>query len=69
MSLRTIRRARDITQIQLEELSGVDQGTISDIECGRNTNPNWKTLKRLASALGVAPQDLIPQSTDEVGAA
>jgi transcriptional regulator with XRE-family HTH domain len=60
MTLRTARRAKDITQAQLAKLAGVDQRTISDIERGRNTNPSWETVARIAQVLEVEPQELFP---------
>ncbi|MCL2054297.1 MAG: helix-turn-helix domain-containing protein [Oscillospiraceae bacterium] len=44
------RQAKNITQKQLAELSGINQADISKLERG-NANPSVKTLKRLASAL------------------
>lgn len=63
MNLRTARRIKDITQARLAELSGVDQTTISDIERGRNINPSWATVSRIAKALGVEPEELFPVPT------
>lgn len=60
MNLRTARRLKDITQAQLAEMAGVDQTTISDIERGRNKNPSWETVCRIAKALGVEPMELFP---------
>ena len=60
MNLRTARRLKDITQAQLAEMANVDQTTISDIERGRNRNPSWETVSRIAKALGVDPEELFP---------
>lgn len=60
MNLRTARRIKDITQAKLAELAGVDQTTISDLECGRNRNPSLETAVRIARALGVTPEELFP---------
>lgn len=54
----TLREARDrhdppLTQEQLEELSGVQQATISGIERGRITNPGNNTVVKLETALGL----------------
>jgi len=59
-NLRTIRRAKDVTQAQLADLVGVDVTTISDLERGKNRNPSWETVVRLARALDVAPEELFP---------
>lgn len=60
VSLRDIRIAKGITQEDLEASSGVTQTTISAIECGKNKRPSWETVRRLASALSVAPDELFP---------
>jgi transcriptional regulator with XRE-family HTH domain len=60
MDMRTARRAKDITQAQLAEKSGVDQRTISDIERGANKNPSWETVARIARILEVDPREIFP---------
>lgn len=45
-----LREKRGLTQVQLAERSGVDQGDISRIERG-SAFPNEKTLLRIAEAL------------------
>ncbi|MBV7292678.1 helix-turn-helix transcriptional regulator [Corynebacterium sp. TAE3-ERU16] len=45
------RKERKITQMELAEVSGVDQAEISRIENGR-ANPTLDTVSRLAAALG-----------------
>lgn len=58
--LRRIRREKDITQERLAELVGVDQTTISDLERGRNRNPSWETVAKIAKVLDVSPSELFP---------
>lgn len=58
LSLRRARTKAKLTQEQLAEKSGVDQSTISHIECGRRPNPSFDTAMRLAQALGIAPSRL-----------
>jgi len=60
MTLKDARIERGYTQERLAEMSGVDQTTISAIEVGKNRNPSWETVVRLARALMVAPEDLFP---------
>jgi XRE family transcriptional regulator, regulator of sulfur utilization len=50
MQVVQLREARGLTQVQLAELSGVDQADISRIERG-SAFPNEKTLLRIADAL------------------
>ncbi|MFZ2059011.1 MAG: helix-turn-helix transcriptional regulator [Acidimicrobiales bacterium] len=45
------RELLGLTQTELAEKTGIDQGDISRIECG-SIFPNEKTLLRLADALG-----------------
>ena len=60
MTLREARQGKNLTQEQLAELAGVDQATISDLERGRNENPSWGTVSRIASVLEVDPRVLFP---------
>jgi transcriptional regulator with XRE-family HTH domain len=60
MSLRTTRRLKGLTQEALAAKSGVDQTSISSIEVGKNRNPSWETVSKLAKALGVSPDELFP---------
>lgn len=46
-----------ITQVQLAEASGIDQGQISRIENGKD-EPTLRTVERIASALNIAPEKL-----------
>ncbi len=51
--LRRARQARGISQLVLEEWSGVDQTVISRLETGRAIGLRLKTLLRLIDALGI----------------
>ncbi len=53
-----IRRAKDLTQEQVEELSGHSQQYLSSLERGRR-NPTVVTLFELAQALGVSHIELV----------
>ncbi len=57
--LRELRKARGLTQVQLAELCGMPQSTISRIESGSTTGVDFDTLDRVAAALGVHPSELI----------
>ena len=46
------RKKSGLTQKQLSEKTGIDQGDISKIEIGE-ANPTLSTLKRLASGMGM----------------
>ena len=57
--LRELRLAKGLTQVQLAELCGMPQSTISRIESGNTTGVDFETLDRVAAALGVHPSELI----------
>lgn len=63
-----LRKDKGFTQERFAETSGFTQQYVSDLERGRR-NPTVVTLFHLASALGVAPADLVaaldPSETDE----
>ncbi len=54
-----IRRSRMWTQGRLAEESGVSPTTISGIENGKISRPHFGTLRKVAGALGVEPEELI----------
>jgi transcriptional regulator with XRE-family HTH domain len=56
-NLRRIRRAKDITQEQLAEESGVSLNSINIIEKG-TLNTSVATLMAISDALGISPKDL-----------
>jgi transcriptional regulator with XRE-family HTH domain len=56
--LRTIRRARALTQRDLHERSGVAVSTIVAIERGEH-EPQIRTIRALAAALNVSPERLM----------
>ena len=57
--LRELRKARNLTQEQLEDLSGIDQGTISRLENHDLDNPGFFTVQRIAVILGVSTDVLM----------
>lgn len=61
-NLRTARKAKGFTLKQLAELSGVHYVKIQQIEAGKIDirNITLQNGLRLAHALGVRPEDLIP---------
>ncbi len=60
-TLRHIRERAGLSQPELSGLTGVAQGTISDIELGKR-KPRGRTLRKLAQALGVQVTDLLGES-------
>ncbi len=59
-SIRDIREARGLTQIQLAERSGLKQATISDLETGKIKSPSVETAMRVARALEVNLDEIFP---------
>jgi transcriptional regulator with XRE-family HTH domain len=55
--LRDIRLAAVITQAQLAEKAGVTEATVVAAEKGRKVRIS--TVRKLAQALGVTPQELV----------
>lgn len=58
-ALRTLRRARTLTQEHMARVLGVTQKTYSEYESGKLT-PSVPTKARIAAILGVAVGDLWP---------
>ena len=62
--LRELRRRRVLTLRELEEESGVSYNTIWRLENGY-TDARPSTIRKLAKALGVEPEDLIVVESDD----
>lgn len=58
-ALRSCRKERGLTQAQLARLSGVSHGAISGYENG-TTIPKRRMVEKLARALDVPPEKLLP---------
>jgi transcriptional regulator with XRE-family HTH domain len=54
-----IRERRMWTQARLAGEAGVSPTTVSGIESGRISRPHFGTLRKLARALGVEPEELV----------
>src|SRR5215216_5382118 len=60
-NLAALRERRMWTQVRLAEEAGVSPTTVSGIENGRISRPHFGTVRKLAVALGVEPEDLLPR--------
>lgn len=58
-NLKKLRDKKGFSQDRLAKLADVANNTVIKIEQGENKNPTLETLKKLANALGVSPDDLI----------
>ncbi len=58
-NLVAIRERRMWTQARLADEAGVSPTTVSGIESGRISRPHFGTLRKLARALGVEPEELL----------
>ena len=63
-ALRSARKARGWTQVELARRSGLRQNVISSIERGTNPNPASRIVGRLARVLGADPFLLVPIAFD-----
>jgi ribosome-binding protein aMBF1 (putative translation factor) len=61
--LRAARQTHGLTQQQLAEMTGIDQGDISRIETGE-ANPTLETLSTIGAAIGVDLHALTPEQSD-----
>jgi transcriptional regulator with XRE-family HTH domain len=57
--LRQLRESRGMSQYRVAKLSGISREGVSRLE-EPNADPKLSTLFKLAEALGLAPQELIP---------
>lgn len=64
MTLREARLAKNLTQVELAEKSGIPQTHISAIELGKVQSPEWTTVAKLAGALEMRPEDVFPVTTE-----
>jgi DNA-binding XRE family transcriptional regulator len=60
MNLRARRKELRLTQVELAARAGVTQAVITDLETGRNRNPSWQIVGKLARALKIDPSELFP---------
>ena len=66
LRLREVRERRFVTQEELAARTGMSRATISRLESGLQ-RPRISTVRKLAAALGVAPEDLVDWGTGTEG--
>jgi transcriptional regulator with XRE-family HTH domain len=57
--VKTLREAKDMTQVTLARKARVAQAYLAQLEAGTRKNPSLEVLKRLARALGVPVTELL----------
>lgn len=55
LRLKELRESRNLTQVELSDLSGVRRAAISELEAGKRQRVDLDILERLAEALDVEP--------------
>lgn len=60
MELKKLREKAGLNQKQLSLKSGVDVTLISRLERGQRLKARYETIVRLARALGMTPEELMP---------
>ena len=58
-TLRKLREERGLSQEKLARLADIANNTIIKIEAGKNKNPTFDTLKKIAKALEISIDELI----------
>ncbi len=61
ITLRELRKARGLTQVEVAEQTGIDQSQISRIESGETTGMDFSVMERLCTVLRCEPGDLLRQ--------
>lgn len=57
--LKEIRKARELTLLQVKERTGLSVSYLSDLERGRTSNPTLDTMEKLAGCYGLTLPDLV----------
>ncbi len=60
MDLETARKIKGLSQAALDDAAGLSRGTVSDIERGKNRNPSWETVAKIAKVIGIDPLKIFP---------
>ena len=57
--VRSVREARFLSQVELAEKAEISLDQVGRIERGVTKEPHFRTIRKLASALGVDPSELV----------
>ena len=64
VTLRELRRLRQLTQKTLSERTGISQCYICALEQGKKTSPSVDVVKKLAAGLGVKASHVLEALTE-----
>lgn len=64
-SIRTIRKNKNVSQMELCLRANMSQGFLTNIETGKK-EPSVMTLIRIAQALDVSPRDFFPITSNSI---
>ncbi len=64
-NLARVRVLRMWTQDMVAREAGISPTTVSGVESGRISTPHFGTIRKLARALGILPEELLSASVDE----
>lgn len=56
--LKELRESLGLTRYKLSKLSGVKESTLQNLENADNPNPTFKTMCKIADALGISLEEL-----------
>jgi transcriptional regulator with XRE-family HTH domain len=59
--LRQLREAAGLSVAALARTSGVHPQVLYELEKGRKVDPQWKTVRLVAAALGVSTDEFVPE--------
>jgi transcriptional regulator with XRE-family HTH domain len=64
--LREVREAAGLSQRELARQAGLSHEAVSRLERGDTMIPRWGTMRRLAKALGMAPERLVESTWQQI---
>ena len=65
LNIKAVREARGLSQIKLAEDSGITPAYLCELESGAKSNPGYKILTSISSALGVNVSELLEEPADD----
>lgn len=66
MTLRELRDTKGLSQVEVAERGALEQTTVSQLECGKISDPRHSTLQKLARVYGVKLQVVVDALAESV---